>query len=213
MVALDREIQNFLRDHGKTTMSLPPMEKESRKKVHLVSRLFRSLRWPVPSSSVSHENRSLNSLPSSHVLFRSLFFSSDSWPNATPSNQTPKAPAENDSPSSSRPLAPPSLPTGARSPASSAAVTALSRKPTGPPSRTNRTPCPVGRSTTTAVVGQEGSLAEEEEEGEGMMQRRGGKERWLESMRRCWGWRIWGIGCCPRWGGLREARLGGGRED
>lgn len=37
MVALDREIQGFLRDHGKTTMSLPPMEKESRKRVHLVS--------------------------------------------------------------------------------------------------------------------------------------------------------------------------------
>lgn len=34
MVALDEEIQRFLRDHGKTTMSLPPMEKESRKRVH-----------------------------------------------------------------------------------------------------------------------------------------------------------------------------------
>jgi hypothetical protein len=34
MVLLDDEIQFFLRDLGKTTMSLPPMEKESRKRVH-----------------------------------------------------------------------------------------------------------------------------------------------------------------------------------
>lgn len=34
MVALDEEIQYFLRDLGKTTMSLPPMDKDSRRRIH-----------------------------------------------------------------------------------------------------------------------------------------------------------------------------------
>ena len=51
MAALDREIQSFLKDYGKTTMSLPPMEKESRKRVHLVSR---SLIKRPPFHSLRH---------------------------------------------------------------------------------------------------------------------------------------------------------------
>lgn len=88
MVALDREIQVFLRDHGKTTMSLPPMEKESRKRVHLVSSSFRSL-FDFPSLRNETDDDDASPFP-----FRFLARSS---PNATTSKATVKEQVENDS--------------------------------------------------------------------------------------------------------------------
>jgi len=89
MVALDREIQGFLRDHGKTTMSLPPMEKESRKRVHLVSHQRFFLLGPFVRTTKLTKSRTRVSFSLPHSPFSS--------PNATVSRATVKVLVERDS--------------------------------------------------------------------------------------------------------------------